>query len=108
MPKTKSRKSASTKPVPQVDLRVNVISVFVLLGAIASGLAASASQRNPAGIITGLVLGLILMQSPKIARQWERGVVLRLGKYQGLRGPGLFWIVPFIDDVTAWVDQRVI
>jgi regulator of protease activity HflC (stomatin/prohibitin superfamily) len=48
------------------------------------------------------------MQSPKIAKQWERGVVLRLGKYVGLRGPGLFWVLPFMDTVTRWIDQRVI
>jgi len=70
--------------------------------------AASAAQKSPHGIIIGVVLGGILMQSPKVARQWERAVVLRLGKYQGLRGPGLFWIVPFIDTVTSWIDQRVI
>ena len=108
MPKSKSRKSSSTKQAPQVDVRVNVVSIIILLASIASGVAASASQRSPHGIITGIVLGLILMQSPKIARQWERAVVLRLGKYQGLRGPGLFWIVPFIDTVTSWIDQRVI
>jgi len=51
---------------------------------------------------------LLAAQAPKIARQWERAVVLRLGRYVGLRGPGLFWIVPFIDTVTTWVDQRVI
>jgi regulator of protease activity HflC (stomatin/prohibitin superfamily) len=66
------------------------------------------TRRNPAGLIAGVLVGLVLMQAPKIARQWERAVVLRLGKYQGLRGPGLFWIVPFIDTVTSWIDQRVI
>ncbi len=47
------------------------------------------------------------MQSPKVAKQWERAVVLRLGKYVGLRGPGIFWIIPFIDSVSDWIDQRV-
>jgi regulator of protease activity HflC (stomatin/prohibitin superfamily) len=108
MPKSKSRKSGSSKPAKQVDVRVNVVSVFVLLASIASGVAASVAQQSPAGIIIGVVLGLILMQAPKIARQWERAVVLRLGKYRGLRGPGLFWIIPFIDTVTSWIDQRVI
>ena len=108
MPKSRSRQRAAAKPAPQLDVRVNVVAVFILLASLASGAAASLSQRNPAGIIVGVFVGLILMQSPKIARQWERGVVLRLGKYQGLRGPGLFWIVPFIDTVTAWIDQRVI
>jgi regulator of protease activity HflC (stomatin/prohibitin superfamily) len=89
-------------------VRINVISIIILLASIGSGAAVSVSQRNPGGIIVGLLVGLVLMQASKIARQWERGVVLRLGKYQGLRGPGLFWIVPFIDTVTTWIDQRVI
>jgi len=108
MSKKKSRRRASTKPTSQVDVRINVISIIILLASVGSGAAASVSQRNPAGIIVGVLVGLVLMQAPKIARQWERGVVLRLGKYQGLRGPGLFWIVPFIDTVTTWIDQRVI
>ena len=46
--------------------------------------------------------------APKVAKQWERAVVLRLGRFVGLRGPGLFWIVPFIDTVSSWIDQRTI
>src|SRR5207248_6817793 len=63
---------------------------------------------NPISAIVGVILGFFLAQSPKIARQWERAVVLRLGKYVGLRGPGLFWIIPFVDSISAWIDQRVI
>jgi regulator of protease activity HflC (stomatin/prohibitin superfamily) len=48
------------------------------------------------------------MQSPQIAAQWERAVVLRLGRFVGLRGPGLFWILPFADRVSSWIDQRTI
>jgi regulator of protease activity HflC (stomatin/prohibitin superfamily) len=55
-----------------------------------------------------LLLGLILMQSPKIAQQWERAVVMRLGRFVGLRGPGLFWIAPLIDTVSTYIDQRTI
>jgi regulator of protease activity HflC (stomatin/prohibitin superfamily) len=53
-------------------------------------------------------IGVVLMQSPRVAQQWERGVVLRLGRFVGLRGPGLFWIVPFVDTVSSWIDQRTI
>jgi len=80
----------------------------VFLVVFAAGFVVSALQRSPHGIIVGLVVGLVLAQSPKIAQQWERAVVLRLGKYRGLRGPGLFWIIPFVDSVTTWIDQRVI
>ena len=48
------------------------------------------------------------MPAPKIAQQWERAIVLRFGRYVGLRGPGLFWIVPFIDRVSSVIDQRTI
>jgi regulator of protease activity HflC (stomatin/prohibitin superfamily) len=43
----------------------------------------------------------------KMANQWERAVVLRLGKLQAIRGPGMFVIIPFIDDVSSWLDQRI-
>lgn len=55
----------------------------------------------------GLAIGVYLALSPRIASQWERAVVLRLGKFVGLRGPGLFWIVPFLDHIVTWVDVRV-
>ncbi|MFO7586251.1 MAG: slipin family protein, partial [Anaerolineales bacterium] len=43
----------------------------------------------------------------KVADQWEKAIVLRLGKFQGLRGPGMFWIIPIIDTVPTWIDHRV-
>ncbi|HEY6803347.1 MAG TPA: slipin family protein [Pyrinomonadaceae bacterium] len=88
--------------------RVNVVAAISFLIPLALGVLATVATRVPAGAIIGAVLGLLLAQSPKIARQWDRAVVLRLGKYVGLRGPGLFWIIPFVDSVSAWVDQRVI
>jgi regulator of protease activity HflC (stomatin/prohibitin superfamily) len=77
--------------------------LFLLLGA-----AAAALVRNPIPVVIGLLAGLLAMQSPKIAQQWERAVVLRLGRFAGLQGPGLFWIVPFVDKVDTWIDQRTI
>jgi len=95
--------------LPAVDTpRVNVISAVAFLTPVLLGALAWWLTLSPVGIIVGVLLGLLLAQAPKIARQWERAVVLRLGKYVGLRGPGLFWIIPFVDSVSAWVDQRVI
>lgn len=88
--------------------RVNIVAVFVLVAPVLIGLAGVIATQNPLWLIGGLILGLILMQSPKVAKQWEKAVVLRLGKFVGLRGPGLFWIAPFIDTVSSWIDQRVI
>jgi hypothetical protein len=89
--------------------RFNIVAALAFLGPLAAGtLTTLAMGLNPAGAIVGFLLGLLFAQSPKIARQWERAVILRLGRYVGLRGPGLFWIVPFVDTISAWVDQRVI
>jgi len=88
--------------------RVNVVSAVALLVPVLLGGLISWLMLNPAAVIVGVLLGLLFAQAPKIARQWERAVVLRLGKYVGLRGPGLFWIIPFVDSISAWVDQRVI
>jgi len=94
--------------LPRVQPRVNVVMFAVLFVCLAAGLALTVWTQNPAYIIAAMILGPILMQSPKVAKQWEKGVVLRLGKFVGLRGPGLFWIVPLIDTVSIWIDQRVI
>ena len=87
---------------------INVVSVliFLIIGGL-GGLVGFLIQSPPV-IVIAVVIGLLLAQSPQIAQQWERMVVLRLGRFIGLRGPGLFWIVPFIDTVPRRIDQRVI
>jgi len=107
MPK-KNVKRRAAKQNAQVNVRINFISIFLIAAFFGLGLAVTVVQHNPAGVFAGIIVGGILAQAPKVAKQWERGVVLRLGKYVGLRGPGLFWIVPLIDTVTTWIDQRVI
>jgi hypothetical protein len=54
-----------------------------------------------------LLIAVYLLFAIKIARQWEKAVVLRMGKMLGLKGPGLFWIIPILDSVSNWIDQRV-
>ena len=51
--------------------------------------------------------GAYFLYALKVASQWEKAVLLRLGKFHGLRGPGMFWIIPIIDNVTTWIDGRV-
>ena len=94
--------------LPANTPRLNFVQAVAFLGPLALGALATLLTFNPAGVIVGLLLGLLLSQSPKIARQWERAVVLRLGKFIGLNGPGLFWIIPFVDNISSWIDQRVI
>src|SRR4029077_20138820 len=76
--------------------------ICLLLGAIVT-----AATKHPAGIIAGAVLGIYLMFAIKVVRQWEKVAVLRLGRYVGLRGPGLFHIVPIVETLSPYVDQRV-
>src|ERR1044072_1774446 len=101
---TQTRSNLPSTDVP----RLNIVSAVIFLVPLLAGALISWITWSPVGVIIGLLLGLLLAQSPKIARQWERAVVLRLGKYVGLRGPGLFWIIPFVDSISAWIDQRVI
>jgi len=86
----------------------NVIAILFLLGAIALAVIAYLPSQRLIAPIAILAGGLVLTQSPKVAQQWERGIVLRLGRFVGLRGPGLFWVVPFVDRVSSWIDQRTI
>jgi regulator of protease activity HflC (stomatin/prohibitin superfamily) len=88
--------------------RVNVVSVIVFALPFLIGLFSGMALSSPAAVIIGTLLGLLASCAPRVAKQWERAVVLRLGRYTGLRGPGLFWVVPLIDSVATYVDQRVI
>ncbi len=97
----------SNLPAPNTP-RLNIVATAVFLSPLVLGLLLTLLSGSPFGIIVGLLLGLFGAQSPKVAKQWERAVVLRLGRYVGLRGPGLFWIAPFIDSISSWVDQRII
>ena len=54
-----------------------------------------------------LLISLLIASSIHIADQWERAVVLRMGKYQGLKGPGIFLIIPIIDKIDNYIDQRI-
>jgi len=59
-------------------------------------------------LVAGTIVAALVLIAIEVADQWERVIVLRLGKYHRLRGPGLFFIVPIIDSVPYWIDMRVI
>ena len=58
-------------------------------------------------VIVMTLLSVYILFALKVASQWEKAVVLRLGKFQTLRGPGVFWIIPIIDAIPSWIDHRV-
>jgi len=76
--------------------------VFVAGGAVLSGLI---NSRIPVAV--GVPLGIYLLFAIRIADQWEKVAVLRFGRYRGLRGPGPFHIIPIVDTLSRFVDQRV-
>jgi regulator of protease activity HflC (stomatin/prohibitin superfamily) len=89
-------------------LRLNVVATTVFVLFAATGWLVFAGTGNRTLFVALVLAGLVAMQSPRVAQQWERAVMLRLGRFVGLQGPGLFWVVPFIDRVSSWIDQRTI
>ncbi len=73
----------------------------------AGGAMLMAVFENRVPLIIGTLIGLYLLFSIKVADQWEKVAVLRMGRYIGLRGPGLFHIIPLVDRLSRYVDQRV-
>jgi regulator of protease activity HflC (stomatin/prohibitin superfamily) len=86
---------------------MNPISAVIFLVFLGGAGLAYAAQMPLAVPIVLAVAGIFLGYSIKMAQQWERAVVLRLGKLYGVKGPGLFILVPIIDQVAMWIDQRI-
>lgn len=82
------------------------ITTFLVLAAL-SFIVCSLGVINEALLILCLLLSALVASSIHVADQWDRAVVLRMGKYQGLKGPGPFMIIPIIDTVSTYIDQRV-
>jgi len=91
----------------QIVFRASPVGVALLIVSIVAGAGVTALSNSPAGIIAGILLGLYLLFAIRIADQWEKVAVLRFGRYTGLRGPGMFHVIPVVDRVARYVDQRV-
>lgn len=65
------------------------------------------ANRMPIPAVSLMVLAFVALFGVKVANQWEKAVVLRFGKFQALRGPGLFVIIPIVDEISHLIDQRV-
>lgn len=85
----------------------NGVAVASFLFCLAVGIIATIAVQRPWPIIAGVLVGVYLLYAIKVVRQWERVALLRLGHYVGLRGPGLFFIVPVLETLSPFVDQRV-
>ena len=108
---TKSKdQNKTTKQDPHIPPIAGGIFTVCLIVATLGGiyLGNNVSDISAGAWVTiWLLIGIYILFALKVASQWEKAVVLRLGKFKGLKGPGLFWIVPGIDTVSTWVDHRV-
>jgi regulator of protease activity HflC (stomatin/prohibitin superfamily) len=96
-----------------VRISAPAVTVFIILLVVAVLASIGMEQAGFSDLWIALVAGLIMLAAcyvlfaMKVAQQWEKAVLLRLGRYKGLRGPGLFWIVPILDSTPNWIDHRV-
>jgi regulator of protease activity HflC (stomatin/prohibitin superfamily) len=86
---------------------INGVAVCACFACVIAGAAVSVRIQSPAPLIAGVAAGLYVLFAIKVIRQWEKVALLRLGKYVGLRGPGLFHIVPVLETLSPFVDQRI-
>ena len=92
------------------NIRKNEVSGVALLLFVISfviGVAVSQAVHHAAPAIVGALVGVYFLFAIKVVRQWEKVAVLRLGRYVGLRGPGLCHIIPIFETLSPYVDQRV-
>jgi regulator of protease activity HflC (stomatin/prohibitin superfamily) len=89
-------------------------TLFFICLAIGIALALLLDALGLAGWVSGLVvtlatlIGFYFLAALQVANEWEKAVVLRAGKFHGMRGPGLFWLIPVLDTIPRWIDHRVI
>jgi regulator of protease activity HflC (stomatin/prohibitin superfamily) len=88
-------------------------AAFAVIMVIGLGIAFSLRAVIPGSDVLGIgiltiIIGMLVSSSIQVANQWDRAVVLRMGKFQELKGPGLFFIIPVVDTIVYWIDTRVI
>lgn len=102
------------KPQTRLDQRFPPIAgtIFAVILVIAAVGAILMDGKQPDALIGAYVgilmfVGIYILFALKVANQWEKAIVLRLGKFHRLCGPGMFWIVPIVDTIPTWIDHRV-
>lgn len=104
------QKSKNSQP----DSHISAISgmLFSIFLTVAILGAVTFNKRISDVLLSTWIFGWVLVATYllfalKVASQWEKAIVLRLGKFKGLRGPGFFWIIPILDNIPSWIDHRV-
>jgi regulator of protease activity HflC (stomatin/prohibitin superfamily) len=103
-----ARRNSFNAPTPtSTEVHMNPISALVFVVFIGGAVLSQLGGMPIALTIALALIGIFLGYSIKMAQQWERAVVLRLGKLHAVKGPGLFILVPIFDAVATWIDQRI-
>ncbi|MEX1247407.1 MAG: slipin family protein [Anaerolineales bacterium] len=111
-----STQSFLVKPRPAIDdaLRVNAVALstaFLIWVASAIGSVLLSFWANEWWVVVyalvTVLAGVCVLFALKVASQWEKAIVLRFGKFAGLKGPGIFWIIPIVETIAQWIDHRV-
>jgi uncharacterized membrane protein YqiK len=106
----KEKKEKSGKPDPHIPpIAWTIFGVLILIAMF--GAMYGEGHYSDAAIGLWVTMwafaGIYILFALKVAAQWEKVVVLRLGKFRRLAGPGLFWIIPILDTAATWIDHRV-
>jgi len=107
---TASLKLRITQPEMHIPAPAILVYVVIMLVAVVGAISMDGQVQDwiiGTYVVVLMVIGLYFMFAIKVARQWEKAVMLRLGKFRGLRGPGIFWMIPIMDSASSWIDQRV-
>jgi len=91
----------------QWQYRISTVGAALFVVCILAGVGITAAIDKPAPLFAGALVGLYFFFAIKVADQWEKVAVLRFGRYTGLRGPGMFHVIPVVDRLSSFVDQRV-
>jgi regulator of protease activity HflC (stomatin/prohibitin superfamily) len=108
------KSAGEKKKSQQAELHISAIAITIfgicLVLAIAGALLGDGSLNDAilgTWVVFWVLVGTYILFALKVASQWEKAVVLRLGKFHRLRGPGVLWIIPIVDSIPSWIDHRV-
>jgi regulator of protease activity HflC (stomatin/prohibitin superfamily) len=87
--------------------RVSAPGIALHIGLIVIGVIATGVLQNAWPLFAGIFIGAYFLFAVKVVRQWEKVAVLRFGKFKRLQGPGMFWLIPVVDTLSPYVDQRI-
>lgn len=87
--------------------RVNQVALMAFGVCLIVGVIGSKLTDSPIPAVVGTLVGLYLLNAIKVVKQWEKVALLRFGRYRRLQGAGIFFIIPIVDTLTPYVDQRI-